>query len=368
MSFTDKVLDRKLMNLEQTIVREIEKSKSISFAHFMELALYAPELGYYEHKERVGRSGDFYTSVSVGPLFGELLAAQFAEWLSTVPPGLNVQILESGAHDGQLAHDVLTGLKHNNPAVFAKVRYRILEPSNLHEQWQRETLANFDNVGWVKDWAGVERFSGIIFSNELLDAIPFHRIQWDAEAKAWRQLNVGWDGTQFVWVLDSCLSSISGLPSVPADLAQVLPEGFQTEVSSSSLHWWKTAAEKLVHGRILTIDYGLDAEEFFRPERSRGTARSYRRHHMGGDLLANPGEQDITCHINFSALIDAGESEGLRTEFYGSQSAFLTQILEKRVRNSEEPLDRKFISQFQTLTHPAHLGTKFRVLVQTACS
>ncbi|MBA4146522.1 MAG: SAM-dependent methyltransferase [Verrucomicrobia bacterium] len=354
------------MNLEQCIVREIEKSKSISFARFMELALYAPELGYYEHKERVGRAGDFFTSVSVGSLFGELLSYQFAEWLGDDSSGSSPQILESGAHDGQLACDILLRLQRGAPDFFQKVRYCILEPSIRHEQWQRETLKQFSNVRWVKEWTEVEPFSGIIFSNELLDAIPFHRIQWNALARKWQEMNVEWTGNQFVWTLNAISSDFPQLPTVPEPLADVLPDGFQTEVGPSALAWWKIAAGKLKRGKIMAIDYGLTADEFFTPERSRGTARSYKRHHLGHDLLSNPGEQDITCHVNFSAIMEAGESAGFQTEFFGSQSKFLTSIVEKNQRSGIDALDRKFVAQFQTLTHPAHLGARFKVLVQKA--
>src|SRR5690606_7927583 len=120
--------------------------------------LYAPDQGYYERQDRVGRSGDFYTSVSVGNLFGRLLARQFSDWLEEMPPGIPLQILECGAHDGQLAADILAGLQQDSPGLASRLCYRILEPSERRRGWQRERLASFPNVQWSADWPQVERF------------------------------------------------------------------------------------------------------------------------------------------------------------------------------------------------------------------
>ncbi|MFN7138989.1 MAG: class I SAM-dependent methyltransferase [Limisphaerales bacterium] len=355
------------MNLEQTIVREIEKTGFISFARFMELALYAPDLGYYETRERVGRGGDFYTSVSVGNLFGHLLAMQFAHWMVQIGKDAVPMLVETGANDGQLAQDILQSLSDHSPELSAHVQYIIVEPSQKRRGWQLETLKGYSNVRWVGDLREIDSVRGVIFSNELLDAMPFHRLQWNRQTMSWDELNVAFDGNSFIWKVEPCSLPAGLLPFVPVDLGKILPDGFQTEVSPAAVDWWRRAAAKLEHGKLVAFDYGLEAEEFFTPERSKGTARGYTRHKMVEDLLASPGEQDITCHVNFSAIGKAGNSSGLKTEFMGTQAKFVAGILEQQLRKGGniDHWDRKQVAQLQTLTHPAHLGTKFKVMVQS---
>jgi len=354
----------------------------ISFARFMEQALYCPELGYYERQSNTpGRAGDFYTSVSVGSLFGELLAFRFARWLDQrARPGL--QILESGAHNGQLAADILNWLEARRPDVFARMEYCILEPSQVRRKWQQKSLGELARkVCWFESWerlppSGVD---GIIFSNELLDAMPVHRLGWDAEAGEWFEWGVGVENGQFVWkrmspksetrtphsALSVCCAAFTG-PQWEKLMA-VLPDGFTTEISPAAVAWWRQAASSLKQGRLLTFDYGLDAEQFLAPERAGGTLRAYRRQRLSDDLLANAGDQDLTAHVNFTALQQAGESAGLKTEGLYSQAEFLTRVAEatwnaKPVFGDWMPAR---VRQFQTLTHPEHLGRSFKVLLQS---
>jgi SAM-dependent MidA family methyltransferase len=339
----------------------------LSFARFMELALYCPDSGYYERqKDNVGRRGDFITSVSAGTLFGELLAFQFTGWLETEAGSRKpeVRIIEAGAHDGKLAKDILNWLQTNRPKLFSEIEYIILEPSPRRQEWQRETLRKFPNVRWLSRFndSTIQRFNGIIFSNELLDAFPVHRHGWDAKNKKWFEWGVAVDGEKFVWA--KVQSSEFRVQS--SELESVLPDNYIIETSPAAENWWCEAAGILSRGKLLTIDYGLTDEEMFSPARTNGTLRAYFRHHASDDLLANVGEQDLTAHVNFSAIQRVGEGAGLKTETFSTQTKFLTQILEKTLA------DRTFgewnagrTRQFQTLTHPEHLGRAFRVLVQS---
>ena len=360
---------------------EIERTGAISFARFTELALYSPAQGYYEREQPIGQRGDFFTSVSVGSLFGELLAFQFAEWLEEhgIPPArdgkTNLQIVEAGAHDGQLALDILNCLKKFRPKIFEQLDYCIYEPSPSRRDWQRKALAEFsDRVSWFAGWPDfprsafrVPRFT-ILFSNELFDAMPVHRVGWDARTKTWFEWGVGMAGETFVWkrLLKNQLSPIS-FPELDPDLQKVLPEAFTTEICPTATQWWTNASNFLSKGKLVAIDYGLLAEEFFVPERSNGTLRAFFRHHSTSDLLARPGEQDITAHVNFSALEKTGEVAGLKTDSLISQSKFLTAIAEQTWTRAERfgEWDARRRKQFQTLTHPEHLGRSFRVLVQS---
>lgn len=358
------------------IREEILQSGAIPFARFMELALYCPETGYYErNQDNVGRRGDFITSVSAGSLFGELLAFQFAGWLEewrTADCGL--RIIEAGAHDGQIAADILNWLQAQRPELFAQIEYVLLEPSLRRQPWQRETLKRFPNVRWhssFDDLSLVTRHSplaGIFFSNELLDAFPVRRLGWDAKEKNWFECGVTLTGEKFGWTKISIPQSVlpSSIRHLPSSLLEVLPDGYIVEDSPAAESWWREAAVVLARGKLLAIDYGFTAEEQFSPARVNGTLRAYHRHRVSDDLLAQPGEQDLTAHVNFSAIQKAGEEAGLKTGTFCTQPQFLTRILQKAVADkSFAEWDARRARQFQTLTHPEHLGRAFRVLVQS---
>ena len=365
------------MKMPETVIRaEIRKNGPLPFVRFMELALYCPETGYYEsNKNTVGRRGDFITSVSTGELFGQLLAFQFGEWLEnlrqkTAGP---VSILEAGAHDGKLAADILRWLRDHRPALFAATEYGLIEPSATRQQWQRETLKDFPNVRW---FASLDEFSrltphasrvGIGFSNELLDAFPVHRLGWNAREKKWFEWGVALDGEKFVWSrLTNHASPVpASIRHLPSSFLDVLPDDYTIETCPAAENWWRAAAGVLTHGKLVAIDYGFTAAEQFSPARTRGTLRAYQQQRVNDDLLAQPGEQDLTAHVNFSAIQAAGEAAGLTTELFCPQPQFLTRIFSAAVKqNHFTPLDAKQVRQFQTLTHPEHLGRAFRVLVQ----
>ena len=357
-----------MTNLRAIIDKEVAGGGVITFARFMELALYCPNFGYYERPDRIpGRKGDFYTSVSVGSLFGELLAWQFAEWLPAIP-GEAKQIVEAGAHDGRLARDILSWLRDNRPAMWNALEYWILEPSAQRRASQEEMLREFSGrVRWFPSWDAVPSggVHGIIFSNELLDAMPVHRLGWDAARKSWFEWGVGLAGSELVWQKVQSPKSKVPTAELPEELLAVLPEGFTTEVSPAATDWWQQAARALRNGKLLTFDYGLTAEEFFTPDRKNGTLRAYRQHHQGSDLLAHPGEQDLTAQVNFSAVQTAGERAGLTTESFITQSVFLAKsVTAMESAGSPVTWPAAKVRQFQTLTHPEHLGQRFRVLVQ----
>ncbi len=346
----------------------------------MELALYCPDLGFYERKkDTVGKSGDFYTSVSVGPLFGQLLAFQFDEWRAEWPvAGCRLRMVEAGAHDGKLARDVLTWLRAQRPAVFKELEYCLVEPSAQRRQWQARTLVEFGpQVRWLTKLSDLgnpqsaigDRQFTIVFSNELLDAFPVHRLGWDAAGKEWFEWGVAVENGKFIWARmppAKIPNSEFRIPNLPQDLLAVLPDGFTTEMCPAAESWWRAAAGVIQRGKLLTLDYGLAAEEFFQPGRHHGTLRTYQRHQVGGDVLENVGAQDITAHVNFTALQSAGEAAGLQTEALVTQSKFLTGIAGKiwQAPKSFGEWTAAHTRQFQTLTHPEHLGRPFRALVQ----
>jgi SAM-dependent MidA family methyltransferase len=285
-------------------------------------------------------------------------------------------LVEAGAHDAQLACDILDTLSRQCPRLSERLQYWIVEPSQNRQIRQREKLEQFaGHVRWAKSLQDLppHTVTGLIFSNELLDAFPVHRLAWDRGAEEWFEWGVGLADDRFVWCrlplsLDPRGTTFqqAGLPLSP-ELNAILPDGFILDLCPSAAGWWRQAANRLRRGRLLTIDYGLIAEEFLAPQRAEGTLRAYHQHRLSTDLLARPGEQDLTAHVNFTQIQNAGEDAGLRTDQFCTQAQFLTNIAKQVWTASSDPVPSTppWARQFRTLTHPEHLGRSFRVLVQS---
>jgi SAM-dependent MidA family methyltransferase len=339
----------------------------MTFAQFMELALYQPEHGYYEQPaSRLGKRGDFFTSVSVGPLFGSLWAGQFAQW-AWPAHDQSLIWLEAGAHDGQLAADFLMALKQQQPDCWERMEYWVLEPSARRQKWQAEALQGWHpKVKWFARWADLPATGvcGVVFSNELLDAFPVHRLGWSRKSGSWFEWGVTWESGRFEWIpMPGNPEVAAELSDAPPELLAVLPDGFMVDLCPDATLWWEEAARRLRSGWLVAVDYGLTAEQRFAPGRANGTLRAYTGHRLATDVLARPGEQDLTADVNFSALIKAGERMGLHLDTFVTQSQFLTRI-GAQMWAAGVAWDAAQTRQFQTLTHPEHLGRAFRVLVQ----
>jgi SAM-dependent MidA family methyltransferase len=316
---------------------EIEKHGPVSFAWFMEQALYHPEHGYYSSGRcAIGRKGDYFTNVSVGPLFGQLLAVQFAEIWKQLGRIDNFVIVEQGAHDGQLARDVLQFVQERSPEFFVAVRYRIIERfQNLRNQ-QSQRLEPFqDKIEWR---TSLEPFAGVHFSNELLDAMPVRLIGGRTE--------------KFVDVQNGALTFVERPRSDAA-------------FNQNALEWIDGVAANLERGYVIAIDYGQWTEEVERNVQVRAQHR----------LLDSPFEQighaDITMHVAWASIADRAREHGLSVAGFTDQHHFLTGIIstwpdlvQDRLVNSTG-IDRKSKRALQTLLHPEMLGRAFQVLALT---
>jgi len=369
-------------DLSAILREQITRQGPMPFDHFMQQALYCPELGYYERGHApVGRSGDFATSVSIGPVFGRLLAFQFLNWLEVDVGNAKNQpmLVECGAHDGQLAQDILSAIGELSPARLAGIEYWIIEPSPRRRQWQEERLATSGGrVRWVGSFAELpRRVTGVIFSNELLDAFPVRRLGWDAAARRWFEWAVGLCGGEFAWQrpdtgndLDSNFVYHSlGMEMTPDERALLeaqLPDGFTLELNSAAQRWWTEAARALARGALMAFDYGGTIETLLRPGRTGGTVRAYHQHRVSDRVLENPGGQDLTAHVNFTAIRRTGESEGLVTAFLGSQERFLSAVLKETTVSTGASWKWTGAGrrQLMTLLHAEHLGRAMNVLVQ----
>jgi len=349
----------------QSHIREIIGDRgALAFPDFMELSLYDPEHGYYAGEPRqVGRGGDFFTSVSVGPLFGKLLARRFLRWHRENSVTGRWRILECGAHDGTLCADILEEIASLDPAAFAGLGYAISEPLPRLRRAQQEKLAGFpEKIRHCEGSAELEDdpLPGIIFGNELLDALPFHVVR--RENGAWAECLVanapegGFCWEQRQPVLDPALRS--ALAAIGDDF----PDGYRTEVRTvfgGILHGFRRC---LTDGLMIWADYGFTRTDYYHPQRVEGTLRTFSKHRAAGNPLENPGGIDITAHVDFTAVIEAAAAQGAIVGCFRSQGSWLTEVAREWLLGQEGAPDAAAIRQFQTLTHPAHLGADFHIL------
>ena len=358
-----------MTTLAGIIREEIARDGPMRFERFMELALYHPEHGYYRRERgtpRTGRAGDFFTSVSVGPLFGRLLARQFLEMWEALEKPTSFWIIEQGAEDGRLAADILEWCRNQAPAFFGAMCYGLVEDSPILRARQEETLvtAGFgEKVGWFRDLDELAREKpvGVFFANELVDAFPVRRVIYNADG--WSELCVAVDGRgDFEWsereVGDPVLAAATGnFPAI---------EGYTTEVNLRARDWMGRAGRTLGRGYLLVIDYGFPAADYYAPFRSSGTLTAYREHRHSAEVLVEPGTRDLTAHVDFTALARAGEKAGLVTLGFIDQQHFLTGIAHDELEGSGGATAGvvENLRAWQTLTHPNHLGARFHALLQ----
>ncbi|HRZ53186.1 MAG TPA: SAM-dependent methyltransferase [Candidatus Contendobacter sp.] len=294
---------------------------AISFARFMDLALYAPGLGYYRAGARkFGSGGDFVTAPELSPLFSRCLARQCQEILAALGGG---QILELGAGSGVMAADLLLELRALNALP---ERYAILELSGELRDRQRQTLARrapevLDRVVWL-DQPPEPEFRGIVLGNEVLDALPMERFCITAHGP--RRLMVRWTEAGLVWAEgDEDPAVTAAIAGIEADLGGRLPEDYRSEYIPHLQDWLRTIAEPLAAGALLFVDYGYPRRAYYHPERTTGTLLCHYRHRAHDDPLILPGLQDITASVDFTAVAQAARAVGLDVAGYTRQNYFL---------------------------------------------
>lgn len=343
-----------------SLAARIAAEGPIPFPEFMAAALYDPARGYYARESRqVGRSGDFFTSVSVGPLFGALLARRFLQWWEAAGKPAAWRILELGAHDGRLAEDVLTALKAGGTEAYDGLEYAIVEPLPKLAAAQRERLSGFGKtLAFASEVADLNVRPGIAFGNELLDALPFHVIEW--RNGGWSECHVGWADGSFHWQTGRPLS-----PEVTAATIRLtgpFPEGYRTEVRTGFAALLDSLAKALGQGLLVWPDYGFARPDYYSPARSTGTLRTFSNHQAAEDPLADPGERDITAHVDFTHVAETALALGMTPSGFSDQGSWLTRLAAPWLQSMESQPDPSAIRQFQTLVHPSHLGARFHVL------
>jgi len=347
------------------LVQEIRSSGgAIPFRRFMEAALYHPEHGYYAAgRARVGKEGDFFTSVSVGGIYGRLLASVCREVWERLGRPSPFTIVEQGANDGSMAFDILGEIAKNADDFSRCARLLIVEPFAVNQRRQRERLQSFPNVDWVTSLEEMPGFTGIHLSNELLDAFPVDSLRWNGSL--WEEECVGLDdhGLCIVTrpICDPALSAVTA--KLPTDL----PPGFRIEWNPGLSPWLATLHTKLQRGIILTVDYGQAGEDRYAPHRADGTVTAYRGHQRYNDPLPEPGLRDITAQVDFTTLAEEARSIGFGLLGYSDQHHFLVGAAEPWLRSLGDltvasDAARGDLRSLQTLLNPGTMGRQFKAI------
>lgn len=360
--------------LLKLIQERIRSQGRITFAEFMDLALYSPGLGYYMSPgEKIGPQGDYYTSTEVHSLFGEMVGRQLVQIADTFK-GLPLMILEMGAGKGLLCMDILNDVRKRSPDVYHRLTYFIVEKSPVMVQQQKQRLASHlrlreDKVRWVEgldDPMLAEGIAGFVISNELVDAFPVHRVV--------RQGGRLWE--VYVTLKEGRLTEVLGAPSTPLltqyfeRLGIDLKDGQQAEVNLKALDWIRQVGRALNKGVVITIDYGYPAAELYSRDRPRGTFLCYYKHRVSENPYIRVGWQDMTAHVDFTSLALAGREAGLQFLGYTTQEYFLislgiAQEMETRLASYPEGQVReRELAALKHLISPSGLGRVFKILIQ----
>lgn len=343
------------------LLKEIaETDGAIPFRRFMELALYHPEQGYYASgRARIGKSGDFFTSVSVGRIYGRLLASVCREVWERLGSPAEFTLVEQGSNDGQLAADILEAIPASDPFATA-LHYVIIEPFSVNLVRQRQKLTAFTQVSWIASLEELPRFTGIHLSNELLDAFPVDSLRWNG--KHWEKECVGSLNDELIWLTKKITDPT--LAAAAEHLPKNLPDGFRLEINPGITPWLHSLHEKMERGIILTVDYGQAGEDRYAPHRCDGTLLAYQNHERFADPLPQPGMRDITAQVDFTTLASEAKRTGFDLLGYSDQHHFLIGAAEPWLRSlgDSAPEHQKDLRTLQTLLHPGSMGTQFKAI------
>jgi SAM-dependent MidA family methyltransferase len=345
----------------QTLIKaEIQaQGGSIPFARFMELALYAPGLGYYSgglHK--FGREGDFTTAPEVSPLFSQSLAVQCAQVLENLE---HADVLEAGAGSGVMAADILAELERLGQLPD---RYFILELSGELRQRQRETLQAkvphlLEKVQWLEALP-LSGFRGVILGNELLDAMPVQRFRIDGDEVC--ELHVVLEGDGFAYQAGPAGKELlDAVRNIESQLGEPFADGYESEINLAAQGWLHSISEIMDEGLLLFVDYGFPRHEFYHPQRSGGTLMCHYRHRAHPDPLVLVGLQDITAHVDFTAMAETAQACGLDVLGFTTQAHLLLSLgIEQRVAQAGDVM--QVAQQIKQLVLPSEMGELFKAI------
>jgi SAM-dependent MidA family methyltransferase len=334
----------------------IHELAPLSFDKYMDLCLYHPAFGYYaQEPSQVGKDGDFFTSVSCGPLFGQIIADVIARWWENSQISGPWRIIEIGPNSAALAIDVLDTLASDHPNAWHELEFCTIDPLPLPRAFQEKMLSSYGpKVRCLENVASLAALPTFVYANEVLDAFPCRLIEKTADD--WKEVtihSVAQDAT-----LEENLTDL--FATIPSILRNEYPLGYRTEIRDSTLLFWQNLRSCISFGELLWFDYGFAEPEYYAAERTRGTLRVYQQHQASENPLDKLGLCDITAHVNFTAVAREAIATGCTLKGFEPQEFFLTKNATDRLTRGD--LDAKTLRNFQTLTHPAQLGGKFHAL------
>ncbi len=349
--------------LVDIILDEIRKREGVSFRDFMDFALYYPSLGYYtSNKEKIGGYGDFFTSSELDPVFGQLLAKQFYEIYQKYFKNKKIYVVEIGSGKGLLAYDVLNEIRNKYTDFYRNLEFVSIEKSLYHLKSQQEILKDF-NVKWYESIEHLEDVEGIIYSNELFDALPVHLIR-----KVKGQIYEIYLTEKNGKIVEELREPIKEILDYLEVLNIDITEGMTTEINLIGVDLIQKIGQKLREGFVFTIDYGYPSKELYKPYRMRGTLLCYYKHTYNENYYENVGLQDITSHVNFSSLVYYGKKSGLNFTGFTDQAHFLINLgladvmMELQEKGDYKSYER--LNRLKTLILPKGMGEKFKILIQ----
>jgi len=347
-------------DLISEIKKQIEKKGRITFAEFMDIALYWPGKGYYTSENvRWGKDGDYLTSIDVSPVFGRLLAYQINEMWQNLGSPPQFSIIEVGAGREELSFHIRDTIKKLFPEFYKAVDFQLVDVNPIHIQKLEERTSFHSSIEDIKP--GI---TGCIISNELIDAFPVHRV---VEMDGLKEIYVGYEDAGFMEIRGEL--STSGLNDYLEKIGIKLEQGQKAEINLKALDWIKSIGALLKRGFVITIDYGLPARELFRHDRN-GNLLCYHRHTMNNNPFHHIGYQDITAKVDFTSLAAAGRDAGLEVTGFTTQFHFFMGIGALGEFKEVEELNIGNLDAFQwnqgikELMLPGGMGDDFKVLIQ----
>ncbi|MDH5326707.1 MAG: SAM-dependent methyltransferase [Gammaproteobacteria bacterium] len=337
----------------------------LSFADYMGLVLYAPGLGYYSSgAQKFGESGDFVTAPEMSPVFSQCLARQCHAVLPAL--GDSARILEVGAGSGKMAAELLAELERLD---HIPQQYWILELSADLRQRQQQTLKQrlphlMDRVQWIEQLPA-HPFNGIVLANELLDAMPVHRVRANLDADL-QEMYVQWNGQRFIehWGEPGSAALADRLESLSRHFAP----GYVSEINLAMESWIHSIGAIMDRGLVLLVDYGFSEQEYYHSQRGDGTLMCHYRHRSHPDPFVYPGLQDITAHVDFTAVAHCGVAAGFNVAGYNSQCYFLMATGLADIMSRHDPDSKEYLrlsQQVKLLTLPSEMGELFKVMALT---
>lgn len=323
----------------------------------MELALYHPEFGYYAQvPDQVGKDGDFFTSVSCGPLFGKIIAERIASWWHESNIQGPWRIIEPGPNNAALAIDILEALQLHHPDLAKELEYLTVDPMPIPRSYQSAALARFGSqVQCLADLTAIAPLPTFVIANEIIDALSCRLLQ-NHQAQ-WHEVFVKYENDAWSELLRPANEQI--IPTSLRDL-DAFPDGYRTEFRDQVGGFLASLLPAVSHARMLFFDYGFASPELYHPDRSKGTLRVYRKHAASENALEMPGDSDITAHVDFTDLAMQAIQLGGSITHYEPQEFFLTRHAAEKLESwADSP---QLLRNFQTLTHPAQLGGKFHAI------